>query len=420
MKKSKGRHERPEEKPAARKAVKREYTSYEEAPLYDDELTATPKNFTRLFIKVLLILMLSVLAVIAFLNRENLTADKISHWFQYDLLGKSEGNGYPVRFTGVNILSGNFSLMDQSPVYCSDTSVVVLNGNAGEYQSKQHTFANPVLRTNDNYAIVFNLDDRSFLILDRTTVRHSDCCEQKLFDADIASNGTYGLLSYGDDFLSTLTVYKGDNTKKYGYSFANYYVSKLSLKQDGTRAAACGVSAKNGEMISAVYILDFEQSEYFQKHEIEDAFLYDVKYLDNGNVVAVGDRSAYYIDVADNSMKEIEYGGKGLTAYCFHAKSGLELSLSANPDGRDCEVLYLDPEGSARVIAETGEKILSIDRKSDLTAVLTVSGIIVYDSLGVKLQTIPVQADGKKICLQDDHTLYLLGKSQITKVRLEY
>ena len=113
--------------------------SYEDVPLttFKDNDPA-PANLTKKFFKVLAIMFVGVITVLALVNIDKLTPDNISHWIQYELLGKSEGGGYPARFVGTSINTENFAVMDRSPVYCSNTSIVVLNSNAGEYQNNQH------------------------------------------------------------------------------------------------------------------------------------------------------------------------------------------------------------------------------------------------------------------------------------------
>ncbi len=95
----------------------REVISYEDAPL--DEIKDSeplPANATKTFFKGFLILVISVVVVMAVTNIDKLTPENISHWVAYDLLGMSEGEGYPASFSGADVDTGNFDLMDGVPV----------------------------------------------------------------------------------------------------------------------------------------------------------------------------------------------------------------------------------------------------------------------------------------------------------------
>ncbi len=412
MAKGRGRYESEE-----RKTSKRKYMSYEDVPLEENDVEeAEPKNITSKFLKMFLILFLSVAAVLAVMNIEKLTPDNIGHWFQYDLLGKTDGDGYPVAFTGTSVDTGNFDLISGVPAYCSDTTIAVLNQNAGKYQENQHSYASPSLSVNSGYGIVYNTDATGFTVIKRDSQIYSSSSKKKIYAADVAANGVYALLTQGDDYLAKLTVYRNDNLEKYEYSFADYYMNTVSLNSDGTRAVLSGVSARNGGLISVIYILDFTQSSYMQKYEADDTYIYDVKYLSNGNVAAVGDNMSFFINVGDGQKNDITYSSKTLTAYALNRSGGMALSLSANPDGRDCDILAVSENGDASGQISTGDRIVSLDIKDGKAAALQTDKIAVYGFDGSKQSEAAVESDSRKICCSENNTFYVLGKSRISKV----
>ena len=419
MKSNRGRYQNDDKK-QEKKASKRKYMSYEEAPLEDyREDEPMPHDITKKFLKLFLILFLSVVAVLAVLNIDKLTPDNIAHWFQYDLLGKSEGNGYPTGFSGTMVNTGNFDLISGVPVYCSDTSITVLNNNAGTYQERQHSFASPMLSVNGGFGIVYNLDATGYTVIKRDTVEYTGAAKNKIFSADISANGIYAVLTLSEEYLSRVTVYRSDNLEKYNYSFADYYMNNVSINKDGSRAVLCGVSARNGGLVSVVYILDFSQDNYLQKYEVEDTYIYSVRFLDNGNAYAVGSDSCFFININDGSLNEISYAGKNLTAFTLKRDQGLVLSLSTNPDGRDCDLLSYDPDGNKDCEIKTGEKILSLDMRKNDRAILTADGITVFGLDGKRTAFAEAGSDSRKLLYSDYNTFYVLGKSRISKLSAE-
>ena len=258
--------------------TEREHISYEDAPLAEiKDNEPLPANATKSFFKGFIILAISVIVVMAVTNIDKLTPENISHWIAYDLLGMSEGDGYPASFSGADVDTGNFDLMDGVPVYCSDTSVAVLNSNAGKYQDVSHAFANPILSTNSSYSIVYNEGATGYMIIDRNSVIKTGLTEKKIFCADVCPNGIYWILSEDDDYLSKLTVYRKDDLEMYKYSFADFYVNKISINTDGTRAVVSGLSAKNGSLLSVLYVLDFSQGNYMQRYEFDEIYIYEIR-----------------------------------------------------------------------------------------------------------------------------------------------
>ena len=415
MAKGRGRYQHDD-----RRKTQREYMSYEDVPLEEYRYNEPePSNITGKFIKIFLILFLAVASVIAIMNIDKLTPDNIAHWFQYDVLGKTDGDGYPISFTGSTVETGNFDLIKGVPVYCSDTTLAVLNTNAGQYQENQHSYAKPVLSVNSGYGIVYNTDATGYTVFDRDNQIYSSSSEKKIYAADVSANGIYALLTRSDDYLSKLTVYRTDNLEKYEYAFADYYVNTVSLNSSGTRAVLSGLSARNGEMISVLYILDFKQSSYLQKYEFDDVYIYEVKYLDSGNVAAVGDKMAFFINVDDGQKKDIDYSSRTLTAYELKRDYGMLLSLSANPDGRDCNIVAVKSDGELKDEIETRDKIISLDIYGDRPAALFADRIVTYNFNGKPLSQVSVPLDSKKICCCAKNTFYVLGKSRISRFEAE-
>ena len=214
MKSNKGRYQNEEKR--KKKVSNRKYMSYEDVPLedYRDE-DPMPNNITKRFLKMFFILFLAVVTVMVILNIEKLTPDNIVHWFQYDLLGKTDGEGYPVNFSGSTVDDGNFDLISGVPAYCSDTTITVLNKNAGVYQENQHSYASPTLSVNDSYGIVYNTDATGYTIFKRDSIEYTGAVKNKIFAADISANGTYAILTKGEDYLARLFVYRSDNLEKF-------------------------------------------------------------------------------------------------------------------------------------------------------------------------------------------------------------
>ena len=362
--------------------TEREHISYEDAPLAEiKDNEPLPANATKSFFKGFIILAISVIVVMAVTNIDKLTPENISHWIAYDLLGMSEGDGYPASFSGADVDTGNFDLMDGVPVYCSDTSVAVLNSNAGKYQDVSHAFANPILSTNSSYSIVYNEGATGYMIIDRNSVIKTGLTEKKIFCADVCPNGIYCILSEDDDYLSKLTVYRKDD-----------------------------------RLLSVLYVLDFSQGNYMQRYEFDEIYIYDIRYLNNGNAIAVGDKSAYYIDINSGSKKDIEYHAKFLTTYTLDRKNGMLLSLSSTPDGKECEVIMINENGEQSADIQTSRQVLSMDYRNDRVAVLFDREAYVYNMKGKKVGEIPSKSDSRKIRFADINSVYILGKSSLYNV----
>lgn len=396
----------------------RRVMSYEDVPIdkYDEPTPIQPELIKKL-LKVLLIIFACVILLLVILNWEKLSPENVSRFIQYDLLGVSQGDGYPISINGNEVTDGNFALMDEkTPIYVSDTSIVLLNDNAGQRQNLGNAFAKPILQTSSDYSMVFNAGGTGIRIFSHSDEIYNISLKEKIFCADISSSGVFAAVTKTDDYLAKLTVYSKDNKEKYAYSFADYYINNISINSEGTRAIVSGVSAQKGSLVSAVYILDFSQDAYIAKYELTDNTIYAVKLFDNGNAVAIGKNESYFFDIKNNEKKLISYDSKTITNYELSSEDGIALSLAKYPDGRDCDIVTISTDGKTTASISTDIKVESISLADNTVAISSENTIYLYNKESSKLvDQKKCEQTLKKIAMANDNTVYALGATEIIK-----
>ena len=239
------------------------------------------------------------------------------------------------------------------------------------------------------------------------------------FSVPIFQQAVCPAVTQSDDYLAKLTVYSKDNKEKYAYSFADYYINNISINSDGTRAIVSGISAQKGSLVSSVYILDFSQDAYIAKYELKDNSIYDVKFFDNGNAAAIGKNESYFFDIENNKKNLISYDSKTITNYEVSNEKGIALSLAKYPDGRDCEIVTISPEGKTTATISTDIKVESISNADKAVAVSSGDTIYLYDKESGKLTAQKkCEQTLKKIAMANDNTVYALGATEIIKAEM--
>ena len=368
--------------------------------------------------RVLLILLLCVIVVLVWINRENLAPDRVSEWLNDNVLGLGTGEGYPAGIVGSSVSTGNIALMNGNLAVASDTSFVLLNHTAKELVNRQHSFGTPVLRASGGRALLYHLGGYGFTVESRSQTEYKKTLEQTIFCGDITSGGVYALVTDSKGYRGEMTVYLADNTQKYKYYFSEYYITDIALNADGTRAAVCGVSARNGGMLSAVYIFSFDQEKPVGFFEMEENLLYSVDFLSDGGVLAVGDQSAAVIDPSFSAKQDFSYGGRSLAAYDVDPNAGAALVLSRYDDGRSCEIVLLGLSGAEEKRIATSHKITSVSYRNGLAAALASGTIYGYTREGEEKGSWDAGSDARELLLLSSREAYVLGISEIRLVSL--
>lgn len=376
------------------------------------------RSVPRWIYRVILILALSALSVLGWLNRDNLAPAAVLEWVQGRVVGIGAGDGYPHSIAGTSVQPKNFLVLDKNICIVSDTSLTVLNSTAKELASRQHSFGDPVLKLGGNRMLLYNLGGRGCQVesLGKTIVKFN--AGGDIVSGALARQGGYALLTEADRYLGELAAYTPDGQEQSRYWFSDYFPTAVALSPNGGRAAVTGVNAKNGELVSAVYLLDLNSKKAQEPFAVyEGNLLFDVAWDGDAAVTAFGDRAAVLIDADSRKKTEYDYGGMQLSAYCASA-DGAALGLSSYGGASDSVLIVLDRSGGKAVSAELPGTIRSVSQFGGTAAALCGDRAYFYTvSPAGPAGDLDAGSDAKAIALRDESSAYLLGVSEIRLVR---
>ncbi len=414
LKRRKNMPKRYRQKPVNRKAAFSEEELERYSPQEPVSKTTKSESIKRL-ITAAVICILCGCVVFVYANKDKISFEAISNWVNYDLLGKSRGEGYPVDINGTNIELGNVDLLDGKYFfYVSDTACVTLKSNGSELYSSQIRYSKPVAKVAGTYGIVYNLDGKGYQILTASGVQIDGTAENNIFYGTINKNGTYALITKSDGYLSKLYVYDKKGNLKYSYSFSEYYAYCADINDDGTQAIVGAVSTKNGAMQSLVYLLDLNSEEPTAVTSFDNSTVFSVEYLSNNIAAVICDDSSIVCNLKQGTQVKNEYDGRVLAEYCINNDTGcFALVLSRSGDGRMCDIDYYNSLGEKENTVSTDLKISSVSMYKDKIAVLAEGTIYEYNKEGELLYSADAGSSAKIIKLLSENEAYVVGISDI-------
>ena len=191
----------------AERKVNKERTviSYEDVPLddYEPEKTEISVKAVKKIVLGVLISLLMGLVVLAFANRDKLTWDNISVWWNYEVMGTA-GKGFPVNIVGSEVESGNIAVNQNRVAYASDTSFITLNSTGREVNNSQLRYTKPVMKSAENKYLTFGLGETGYQVHSFDSSIYTGTADGGIFAGDIASNGKYCIVIEGNGFYSEL------------------------------------------------------------------------------------------------------------------------------------------------------------------------------------------------------------------------
>ncbi len=417
------RYKRPSDKKTPQRYEKavvrgsdREVLSYEELPIDNYERKVSSQQFAnkkKIGTVAVIVLVLCVF-VFAVSSRNIMDLESCANWIQYDLFGRGNNSGYPVLINGSEVSAGNFMMMSSKLAYASNSNIVALDSSGNQIFSRQHSFSTPVMEGNGTRSLTYDLGGKGYRIDSLDSVVYESNEDLPIITADIGSNGSYAVVTQHDEYLSYMRVYNSSNEEVYTYAFSEYYINTISVSDDGTKILASGLSAKNGNPVSAVYYLSITEETPLEFFEIDNTVVYSVEYLSSDKVAFVGNNACGVIDLDKKEIVKNSYNEMKITAFDIDKSlQSVTVSLSRNGDGRLCSVYIYSSTGQIETTFDTECRITSLDAYSNKIAVIDNGRGRLFDKSGSELYNTDAGADAAALVMDNQREAYVLGISEI-------
>lgn len=326
------------------------------------------------------------------------------------------GSGYPTPIVGNCIKENNFSLIMDNASFVSDSSFVVLNDSAKIITKRQHSFGTPILKTNGNRALIYNLGGRDFRIDSIPNLLYKSNLEQNIIAGAISKSGTYALIMESKKYLSELIVFSSKHEEIYRYYFADYYINNIDINDKGDLVAVSGMSSNDGIIKSIIYTFELNNDEPKDIFEYSDNMIFSLHFISNRNILSIGDSVASYI--RGSKSKDYNYDGKKLITFDIDKKEGVSLVFSEDEDLINCQIVVLNKEAMVKSDIKTDLKIKSIAYKYNKVVTIEGDMIKVYALSGKLKKQEDARMDARKIKIASGNRAYILGVSEIRRVRI--
>ena len=218
--------------------------------------------------------------------------------------------GYPVAITGGT--PKNVVAFNEDVALITDTEVMIYNEYGTLALQSGHNSTNPCVRTNQNRGIIYDVGYYSYTLLNGTSLVLSGEHDNQIISANVASNGSYALVSASSKYLTELIVRTKNNTQIASWRSVNSYINAVAFSEDCSRVAATGLYSEDGLAKTTLRILDLknEQNPIVSDTEFSGSAAIALTYLDNGNILLLCDDRAIITDQNGKTLFSYTYTGK--------------------------------------------------------------------------------------------------------------
>ncbi|CZT55730.1 DUF5711 family protein [Solibaculum mannosilyticum] len=375
---------------------------------------STPmRKMVKAAVWTVVILLLVTGGLWAYSNRDNLTPDRISEWFDTHFASYGTGDGFPVDAAGSTVKQ--LASMGGDVAFLTDSSFELLNQTASSIVNRQHNCTTPALRVSDTRALIYDRGGSNWRVENRRRTLVDKEEEYKIIAADISENDQIVMVTQsGNGYLSEMRVYDQNfEEKQFNWSSAEGQVVDVAARPDGKGAAAVSLTVEGGQMNSLVDVLDFSSGKATPQ-KLEGVLLLTVEYS-GGRILAVGDTQCVSLAQDGSDLKTYSYDGKYLAGYSISPNGGVALALSDHEDLRDSTLVLLD--GSLQEESHQNHvgrvRALSYDEN---VAMLTNSSVTVIRPLDGQILGRQSTSSGAQDILLQGNTLYVQDADHLNQI----
>ena len=249
------------------------------------------------------------------------------------------------------------------------------------------------------------IDEDGAVLLDQET-------EGTLLDADVSVGGAVCYAELGQDGETLLTVLDRRQRQIYRYHSYTRYFSQCAVSEDAGLLCAAALGQAGGNFESTAVLFATDQEDPLCEVSLGSQLILDLRFLDGDTVCAVGEGSAVLFDRGGTLLGSYDYGGAALRDWSTGWDGGLLLALSPYGAGSRTELVALDRRAAVTARLTLEEELLSLSAAGDLCAVLTPSGLRIYDeTLAQCASAGTLRAASAAVLLADGSVVLLDGGS---------
>lgn len=248
-------------------------------------------------------------------------------------------DGYPAQ-TGVTELyqleplTGGFAELGEE-------SCVVYTQEGTRLRNIQAGYARPALAAGSTRFVLYNRGGTELRVESRTRTLYTQTMGGSLLLCAMAQNGTLAAAAEDPNYLAKLTVYSAamDEQMTWGMTETEGTPLRMAFSDDSRRLAVATLSARGGQLLSNLYVLDLAGRQEKQLAAVTGQAPLALEWADGANLLAVYDSSVQLLAAKDGTQKAVyDLGGQTLVDYAW--RGGTLALLLAN--GTSEQLVLLD------------------------------------------------------------------------------
>jgi len=281
-----------------------------------------------------------------------------------------------------------FANLDGSIAAAGTLGIMVLDTEGQEILRDSFRMNTPAIRSSGNSFIAFDIGGSAVRVYQSTQVVSLVETDGTVVSASINNNGWFCIVTQeAGSTRGIVSVYNSRGVLVYRVNKATGFVLSAELSHDNKKLAVLNLT-ETGSRISLYHDIDTEE-EPFEIFDRYGGLIIDIKYLPNGNVLAISTNSLFLVDNDGEGLMLYTFADKRLGGYA-HSNDFIALHLYDFGVGYQGRLITIDHEGTVLGENSFNREIISMSAVNRSLVVLRSDGVIFYNE---ELEEFPVLAE---------------------------
>lgn len=334
-----------------------------------------------------------------------------------ELLGNStaqntgDTNTFPKKLFGDRPIQ--FERCGSSLVVVTDSKLYLYSGSGETLSNLPHSYTRPTAFCSEKRVLLYDRGGNNFRVDSNRGTSLEREMSNEIICGVINNGGTVAVATAEERYAGSVTIYSAQNKQLFKWYSSEGQITGLALRDDGQLAVSC-ISAKDGAILSTVYLMNISQGQDQEVHSVPftDMMILSVRFKNNGSLCVIGDTKAAMLSSSGEIQAECQYE-KNISDFSDHSGDYTAVVLSSSINSEERELAFLDNGGNKTDSYLIEQEIKWMDVSGGSLYVLTENEILQLDSHMNLVKQTPVRSDAEKIAVIGS-AVYVLGLGEIS------
>ena len=373
------------------------------------------KKRRKVLIQCIWLLLLSMTILILYQRRDSwipkLETMGMRHQAGRQSVRTDRDGNFPIDMYGdtdyqVGQAGGRLLVLNESYLFIYDTEGTMLS-------SRQHAYGSAMLRTEGEYALVYEYGGTSFRLETPAKMRYEKKTTDPIIFGRVSAEGEVALVTGSDSCSCRLLVFNLKGQQFYERDCVER-ITDVSFHADGSGCYAVSTDVAEGSLCSVLHSYSFSQKEDLWTSQPLDMLAISVYNTEDGSVFLLGDTQCCWFGADGVQSGSYVYPDALKTAAFAGGTAALVLS---NQEQRTESVVILGMDGAAPAVRDYTRtvKAIGVRPEDSRVTVMLRNQIEVLNTAGGLVGTAPVPdiCDGFQ---RVGGYLFLLGYDRISRM----